>query len=445
MLSLEELRAAVASGAIDSVAIVTPDLQGKLMGKRVPATRFLDALPAGIEISCSIFVYDDEQNVNEGFPEIGAQNGWADTAGVPDLASLRAMPHVDRSAIVFCDLWWSPERRVEVSPRTMLRAQLERAAERKLIPWAAVEWEFYLYADTFEEARALGYRGLTPLHATHQDYAIYRADRDEPVLGALRRAFDGSGIPVESVKAEMGYGQYEITFAPADALEAADRASLAKLYTREIAAQHGLAATFMARLDQADMGSSGHVHLSFADATGTNLFDPDGHALSELGRHAVGGIMRRAPELMLLACPYVNSYKRLDPANFVTASLDIGDEGRTTPFRVVGHGRSRNVEYRIPGADINPYLMLAGITAAALDGIEQRTEPFTAGSPAAATVGDLPDNLRDAVDRWAASEWARETFGDSVVDTLAVAGRHELAVFAREVSDLELRRGFEWA
>ena len=445
MLTLEELRAAVAGGAIDSVAVVTPDLQGKLMGKRVPAARFLAQLPAGVDLSCSIFVYDNEQNVNEGFPEIGEQNGWADMAARPDLGSLWPMPHLDRCAVVLADLSWSPERVVEISPRAVLRAQVERARAAGLVPVAAIEWEFYLYADSYGAALAKGYRGLEPLHRTHQDYAIYRADRDEPVLGALWRALEGAGIPVESVKSEMGRGQYEITVEPAGALEAADRAALAKLFTREIAAQHGLSATFLARIDPAEMGSSGHVHLSLADETGVNLFDPDGGGLSPLGRHAIGGIMRRAPELMLLACPYVNSYKRLDPANFITAALDCASESRTAPFRTVGHGPSCNVEYRIPGADVNPYLLLAAVVAAALEGVATEAEPFAAGSAEAVAVGDLPSSLRDAVEIWEASAWARATFGDLVVDTLAVVGHHELGVFAREVSDVELRRGFEWA
>jgi glutamine synthetase len=445
VLSLDDLRSAVADGSIDTVAIVTPDLQGKLAGKRVPADAFLDGLPAGIDVSSSIFVYDDEQNVNEGFPEIGEQNGWADMACVPDTGSLRRAPHLDRVAFVFGDLWWSPDRPVEVSPRSVLRAQCEAAAAVGLVPWAAVEYEFHLFADSFEQAHAKRYRDLQPLHATRQDYGIYRVDRDEELLGAVWRSLAAGGVPVESVKAEMGHGQYEVTFQPCHALAAADRALLGKLFTREIAAQRGLSATFMARLDHTAMGSSGHIHLSACSPDATNLFDPDDQALSALGRRFVGGIMRRAPEFMLLACPYVNSYKRLDPDNFVTAALDFGAESRTVPFRLCGHGRTRNIEYRIPGADANPYLVLAAMTAAGLEGIATGAEPLIAGSPEAARVGNLPDTLRDAIERWESSTWARGVFGDLVVDTIAVAERHEMAVFAREVSDIELRRGFEWA
>jgi glutamine synthetase len=444
-LTVEGLRHAVEAGEIDTVTVCTPDLFGKLMGKQVPAASFVANLPRGVEISCSIYVYDDEQNVNEGFPEIGEQNGWADMAAVPDLDTLRRAAHLDRSAIVLADVWWSPGRAVEISPRAVLRRQVERAHAAGLVPHAAVEYEFHVLAESFESARAKGYRGLEQLHTTLADYSISRQHRDEPLTGAIWRSLAASGIPVDTIKTEMGHGQLEITFEPADGLEAADRAALAKLFIRQIAAQRGLAATFMARLSHLEMGSSGHVHVSVADAEGGNRFDPDGHALSELGQRFVGGLMRRAPEFMVLACPYVNSYKRLDPSNFVTPSLDFAADARTVPFRVCGHGPSRNVEYRIPGADGNPYLILAAMLAAGLDGVEQGAAPFRAGSAEAERVGDLPSTLAASVDRWSGSEWARATFGDLVVDTIAVAARHEVAVHEREVSDVELRRGFELA
>ena len=444
-LTVDELRAAVADGTIDTVTIGTPDLGGRLMGKGVPAARFLANLPAGIEISSSIFIYDVEQNVLEGFPEIGEQNGWADMAARPDLTTLRRHGHLDRAALVIADLAWSDDRPVEISPREVLRRQVERASAEGVVPIAAIEFEFHLYDGSYEDARARGYRQLAPLHATHQDYSLYRLHRDEPVLGAIWRALERSGIAVESVKAEMGFGQYEIAIAPAPALEAADRAALAKLLTKEVAAAHGLAATFLARLHHEAMGSSGHVHVSLADAAGTNLFDPDGTALSPTGRAFTGGVMRRAPETMLLACPCVNSYRRLDPANFITSRLAYGDESRTVPFRICGHGPSRNLEYRIPGADVNPYLICAAIVAAGLDGVASGSEPFTAGSAAALEVGDLPGDLATAIDRFQTGTWSRATFGALVVDTLATAGRHELDHVAREVAEVELRRGFEWA
>lgn len=155
--------------------------------------------------------------------------------------------------------------------------------------------------------------------------------------------------------------------------------------------------------------------------------------------------MRHAPETMLLACPYVNSYRRLDPANFITAQLGYGVESRTVPFRICGHGPSRNLEYRIPGADVNPYLILAAMVAGGLDGVASGSAPFAAGSPEARGVGDLPADLGSAADRFRTSAWSRATFGDLVVDTIVVAAGHELRFIRREVPEVELRRGFEWA
>jgi glutamine synthetase len=443
-IDLDGLRVAAREGTIDAVSIAVPDIGGRLVGKTVPAAVLLDALPGGIEISCSVFVYDAEQNVHEGFPGIGLQNGWADLAAIPDLATLRRLALPDRTALAIADLAWHGGGPVAIAPRTVLRRQADRAAAAGFHAIAAVEFEFHLYRQSYDEARTQGYDGLRPLHESLQDYSLLRAHQDD-VLGAIWRALETSGIPVESVKAEMGAGQYEITFAPAAVVEAADRAALAKLLTKQVAAAHGLSATFMARLHHTTMGSSGHVHVSIADADGTNLFDPDGLALSPLGLAFAGGVMRRAPEFMLLACPHVNSYRRLDPENFVTAAIDLGTETRTVPFRVCGHGRSRNLEYRIPGADVNPYLILAGVVAAGLDGIEADARPFAAGSPEALAVGDLPTRLAVAAERWATSPWARATFGDAVVDTLANTAAHEVAEVERAVTPSELRRGFEWA
>jgi glutamine synthetase len=444
-LSLDELRTAAERGEIDSVTIVTPDLAGKLMGKRVGVDRFLAGLPDSVEVSCSIFVYDNEQAVLEGFPEIGEQNGWADVAARPDLATLRRAAWVDHSATVMADLWWNAQRPVEISPRHVLRGQVDHAAAMGLEPWCSVELEFVLFAETYETARRRGYRRLRRPHDTASDYSAHRADRDEHLLGDLRRILTRSGLGIDSVKTELGPAQYEITLAATSALEAADAAALLKHATRVFAAGRDRSVSFMARLDHREAGNSGHVHISVRDpASATNLFDSE-HGLSPLGRHFIGGVMHHAPDYMLLCCPYQNSYKRLDPENFVTAVLDYADAVRTTPLRVVGHGSNRNVEYRIPGADANPYLVLAAVIASGLDGIEHEREPFRPGSDAAAAVGDLPDTLPAAIERFTDSDWARRTFGDLVVDTLATRARHELAAHQREVSDVELRRGFEWA
>ncbi len=452
MLSVEQLEAAVASGEIDTVVVAGVDIQGKLFGKRVPADLFLARSRAGVHTSSINLVFDNDQAILEGFPEIGAANAWADMHTVPDLSTLRRYSHHPRTAICLSDSFWEDGRRVEYLPRNVLRSQLERCAELAVRPLCAVEPELFLFGDTYLEARAKNWHDLSRVGETLVDYSIYQASVDEPFIGLLRRHLVESGVPVECTKAEYGCVQHEINLTYSDAMEMADRATLLKAIAKELAAQEGLSVTFMARFDHRESGSSGHTHLSLWDAAGErNLFagtgaDPDSR-LSGLGRSWLAGQLELAPELMLLSGMSTNSYKRLDPENFAPTTVAWGVDVRTVPFRVVGLGDATRIEYRIPGADANFYLVLAGLVASGLHGIQHELELEL--EPAASSVevpGErIPTTLRDALARFEGSAFARETFGDLVVDHLATMARHELAVHDREVSDIERRRYFEWA
>jgi glutamine synthetase len=235
-------------------------------------------------------------------------------------------------------------------------------------------------------------------------------------------------------------------------MEMADRAALLKAIAKELAARAGLSVTFMARFDHRDAGNSGHTHLSLWDEGGErNLFagtgaEPDSR-LSSLGRSWLAGQLEHAPELMLLSGLSTNSYKRLDPDNFAPTTVAWGLDVRTVPFRVVGLGDATRIEYRIPGADANFYLVLAGLVASGLSGVERELplELEPAESSVEVPGERIPTTLRDALARFEESVFARETFGDIVVDHLATTARHELAVHDREVTDIERRRYFEWA
>jgi glutamine synthetase len=452
MLSLEQLEAAAATGEIDTVVVAGVDVQGKLFGKRVPADLFVARSRDGIHTSSINLVFDNDQAILEGFPEIGAANAWADMHTVPDVSTLRRYAHHERTAICLSDSFWEDGRRVEYLPRHVLRRQLERCAELGMRPLCAVEPELFLFGDTYAEARAKGWHGLTRLGGTLVDYSIYQSSVDEPFIGQLRRHLIDSGIPVECTKAEYGVVQHEINLTYAGAMEMADRASLLKAIAKELAAREGISVTFMARFDHRESGSSGHTHLSLWDEGGErNLFagagaDPAGR-LSPLGRSWLAGQLEHAPELMLLSGMSTNSYKRLDPDNFAPTTVAWGFDVRTVPFRVVGLGGATRIEYRIPGADANFYLVLAGLIAAGLSGVERELplELEPAESSVEVPGERIPTTLRDALARFEGSAFAREMFGDVVVDHLATTARHELAVYDREVSDLERRRYFEWA
>jgi glutamine synthetase len=449
-LTPEQLEADVSAGRIDTVVIAATDIQGKLMGKRTPADLFVAGLRDGIHVSSSILVYDNDWEFFEGFPEIGAQNAWADMHTVPDLTTLRRYDHVEGTAIVLSDCYWADHSPVEYLPRRILRRQLDRCAERGLVPVCAAETEFYVFDDDYEAAFDKNWHALRRAHRTRSDYSLFRSTLDEPLLGAMRRHAISSGIPLETTKQEWGNGQVELALTHCEALEAADRIALFKTLVKEVAQFHGKSVTFMARFDHRESGSSGHVHQSVWDLDcERNLLadERDPTRMSDLGRWWLGGQMKLAQDLMPLFCPHVNSYKRLDPDAFGPATVSWGLDVRTVAFRLVGAGKSLNFENRIPGSDANFYLAFAGMIAAGLHGVEHKLEPPSEPMRTSEEVrGEkLPTTLSEALERFDQSPFAREALGDKVVEHLVAAGRHELEVHEREVSDVERRRLFQWA
>jgi glutamine synthetase len=250
-----------------------------------------------------------------------------------------------------------------------------------------------------------------------------------------------AGLTVENSKGECNLGQHEINFRYASALESADAHSVYKSGAKEIAAQEGMAITFMAKFNELE-GNSCHIHLSLAGTDGSALFADD----RTLFDRFVAGQLAALRDLTLLFAPNVNSYKRFQPGSFAPTAVAWGRDNRTCAMRVVGHGPALRVENRMPGADVNPYLALAAMIAAGLDGIDRSLELPDAVDGNAYSDGALehvPSSLRDARDLFAASSLARDAFGDEVVEHYLNNARVELAAFDGFVTDWERQRGFE--
>jgi glutamine synthetase len=255
----------------------------------------------------------------------------------------------------------------------------------------------------------------------------------------------GAGIPVEFSKGEAWYGQHELNFRYADAVTSADRHTIYKNGVKEIAFLNGVSATFMAKPSEKDIGSSCHMHSSLVDPQGQSAF-VDGHDETDTFRHYLGGMRAHIRELALLIAPSVNSYKRYATESWAPTSISWGRDNRTCGFRVVGHGQSRRAECRIPGADANPYLGYAALLAAGLDGIENRIDPgpeLKGNAYAAGEAEPFPATLREAVELWEGSAFAREKFGEDVWRHYLNYGRTEQRLFDEVVTDYERRRMFE--
>jgi glutamine synthetase len=310
----------------------------------------------------------------------------------------------------------------------------------------ASELEFYLYKESYAEAHEREYRNLTPTIPYILDYHILATTMDENILGAIRRGMQGAGIPVEFSKGEAWYGQHEVNTRYADAVTSADRHTIYKNGVKEIAFLHGISATFMAKPSEKDIGSSCHIHSSLVDSdSGASAF-VDGTEETDVFRHFLGGVRSRVRELALFVAPSVNSYKRYASESWAPTSIAWARDNRTAGFRIVGHGLSRRVECRIPGADVNPYLGYAALLAAGLDGVSAGTDPgpeLVGNAYAAAEAEAFPSSLREAVELWERSEFARNAFGEEVWAHYLNYGRTEQRLFDEVVTDYERRRMFE--
>jgi glutamine synthetase len=452
LLSQAELAREADAGRIETVITAMPDLFGRLVGKRITARFFLDEVAShGMHVCDYLLACDMEMDPTPGYRFASWDTGYGDLHLVPDMNTLRRAAWLDRSAIVLCDALRG-ETPVAVAPRQILRRQLERAAAQGFEARTGSELEFFLLRDDYESARAKGFRNLAHLGRYVEDYHVLSGTFAEPVIGAIRRHVDASGIPVEFSKGEWGPGQHEINLRFAEALEMADRHVIYKQAAREIAAAAGASLTFMAKFDEQLAGSSLHVHLSLWNAQGEPVF-AGGEALpgapvrvSPVFRGFLGGVLAHARELALLLAPNPNSYKRYRTGTFAPTGIAWSYDNRTAGFRVVGDGPSLRVECRIPGADANPYLAYAALLAAGLDGVERRLDPgpgFRGDVYAAQGLPQVPQSLAEAAALLERSEFARAAFGADVVEHYLHFARTEERALATRVSDVERARYFE--
>ena len=453
MLTLETLPHQIQAGDVHTVVVAFPDLQGRPVGKRVTGAFFLDhVLHHGIEVCDYLLACDVDMDPLPGFVFANWDTGYGDLNAVIDPHTVRPLPWLPGSVLVICDLLTSDGEPVEVSPRRILKRQLERAAERGLQVKCATELEFYLFLDSFAEAAEKHWQGLVPHASTIEDYQLLQTSREEYIIGRIRNQMVEAGIPVEFSKGEAGIGQHEINITYGGALEVADRHLVFKNGVKEIASEYGRAATFMAKWSMDTAGSSCHIHSSLWDAAtdAPLMAAADGEdspsGLSRTGQQWVAGQLHAAQQLAWCFAPYVNSYRRYVPDSWAPTAVVWGEDNRTCGFRTIGAGAGRRVEMRIPGADVNPYIALAAAIAGGLWGIDHELElepAFTGNAYKAPEVPRIPATLAEAIDTLSTSEVAAGAFGPDVHHHLLNAARQEWSKANTVVTDWELARNFE--
>nr|WP_205267175.1 glutamine synthetase family protein [Mycolicibacterium sphagni] len=442
-----DLESRVAAGEIDTVIVAFTDMQGRLTGKRVAARLFVEEVAAhGAECCNYLLAVDVDMNTVDGYAMSSWESGYGDMVMTPDFSTLRVLPWLPGTALVMADLSFVGGGPVLPAPRSILRAQLDRLAQRGLEAFIGTELEFMVFDDTYRDAWAAGYRGLTASTDYNVDYAIHASTRMEPLLRDIRLGMDGAGMYCEGVKGECNVGQQEIAFRYDTALVTCDNHTIYKNGAKEIADQHGKSLTFMAKYDERE-GNSCHIHISLRGENGSAVFadadEPLG--MSPMFRSFIAGQLATMRELTLFYAPNINSYKRFVEGSFAPTAIAWGIDNRTCALRVVGNGHSMRMECRAPGGDVNQYLAVAALIAGGLYGIDNGLELPEACVGNAYTSGAqrLPTTLAEAAALFEGSAIAREVFGDEVVEHYLNNARVELAAFNSAVTDWERVRGFE--
>lgn len=444
-LALDDLRAGLDAGELHTVLLAMVDMQGRLQGKRLTAEHFVGEVAEFKAEGCNYqLAVDVEMQTVGGYQHASWSTGYGDFSFVPDLSTLRRIPWHAGTALAMCDLEWADGSPVTVSPRQILRRQIERLAERGLVAYAGTELEFLVFHDSYGDAWRKGYRDLTPASHYNLDYALLDTTGLEPLMARIRNEMQAAGLTVLDSKGECNLGQQEINFQYSGALEAADNHAMYKNGAKEIAAQEGYSLTFMPKFNQRD-GNSCHIHLSLRSTDGETVM-ANGHVLSALGEHFVAGLLAGLRESTLFFAPNINSYKRYVNASFAPTAVCWGRDNRTCALRLVGSGPSSlRIENRVPGGDANPYLAIAAMIAAGIHGIDNELplEPELTGNAYESDKPRVPHTLSQARELFANSDMTLSAFGDDVVKHYLNMAKVELDAFEAAVTDWEHFRGFE--
>lgn len=427
--------------------ICVADWDGILRGKYLAREKLASALEHGSRFCEVLFGWDSQDKLFEGASFAGWESGFAD-------APLRILPETRRTIpyeggveLYLAEFGGQPEA---VCPRAVLRRVLARAERLGLTAVGAMEYEFFVFAETPRSCRDKGYVGLEPITPGSFGYSLLREGANSDFFREILETGAAMRMPLEGIHTETGPGVVEAALAHCEALEAADRATLFKTIVKVLAQRRGWMATFMARWSDLWPGQSGHMHLSLLE-NGVPVFRDESraHGISDLMGSFIAGQLALLPELCAMVAPTVNSYKRLVPGYWAPTSATWGVDNRTCAVRAIAGGAaSQRVEFRVAGADVNPYLAFAAAIGAGLWGIEQGL------APPPATIGNayetelepdrmLPRDLSEAARRLAASQAARALFGDAFVTHYAASRIWEADELARCVTNRELERYFE--
>jgi len=435
----------------EKVKLAITDLDGILRGKLISIEKFTGILDKGFGFCNVVFGWDAADLAYNNSTYTGWHSGYPDAIAKVDLSTFRQVPWENDVPFFLCDFTDPQGGPLKVCPRGLLQQVIQHANGMGYTPYFSQEFEWFNLAASTSGLPTGSSIYNKPITEGMFGYSMLRAAQQSPYFNDLFDLLKKFGVPLEGLHTETGPGVYEAAIAYSGALEAADRAVLFKAGVKQIAHQHGIIATFMAKYNEQLPGCSGHVHQSlWQEDKKKNIFHDKKRAtgISVLMENYMAGQLACLPYILPMLAPTINSYKRLVEGAWAPTTLTWGIDNRTTALRALpGSNESSRLETRVPGADSNPYLAMAACLAAGLYGLRHRlklTTAATKGNGYADTInGHLPKNLWEATQAMKNSDLPRELFGDEFVAHFTATREWEWSQYAKVVTDWELKRYLE--
>jgi glutamine synthetase len=416
------------------VLLGIPDMHGSIRGKALRPDAFETALDRGTVSTDLILGLDPTDAPITDYEDFGIRLGAPDLTVRPEPDTLRTLSWRPGWSVCLATPSRPDGSPVEFATREVFRSVVEDVAGLGYDVMSAIEYEIRIWDEHGDPT------------STGISYSLNEIGRYEAFLDALVPALDGLGVELAAVHTEAGPGLLELNVAPARGVAAADGAALLKFGVKQVAATMGLRASFLAKTNPGEEGSSGHVHLSLWDGE-TNAFAGAGptEALPRVFSSAIAGMLDHLPAASLLLNPTINSYKRLVPGWFAPINATWGYENRSCAVRAIRSDRPElwRFECRRPGADANPYLALAAIAASAAEGIRSEAEPPQAIAGDAYALADLPElpgSLESALRAFEEDAALRKALGEGFSEYYATSRAWELKAWRETVTDWERER-----
>jgi len=447
--TLHDARQIIDERGLTHVKVGLFDNDGVMRGKYMSREKFFSSLEKGFAFCDVVLGWDVKDQLYDNVTYTGWHTGYPDAPVRILPESCREIPFEDGMLLFLAEF---AEQAEEVCPRATLRRVVNRALNMGFAPFAALEYEFFLFDETPDSVRDKKFANLKPITPGWFGYSMIRNSTHAELYHEMIELSEQMDFPLESLHTETGPGVIEAAITYDNAVGGADKAALFKTFIKVLAQRHGMMATFMAKWSNDYPGQSGHIHLSLRHKQGSEsaFYDPSKkYCMSDILRHFVAGQQKLMPQLLCMMAPTVNSYSRLIPGFWAPTDATWGVENRTTALRViVGSDKSQRVEHRLGSADANPYLALAAALGAGLYGIENKLEPesrivgnaYDQTHPAHLA---LPKTLWESAQAFKSSEAARTLFGDAFVDHYGNSREWEEREFRKHITDWELQRYFE--